>query len=298
MIDLSQKVSQKATYTTESTQLLVTYDVSKVQRDYKFDNVIFAYVGKGLKNISVPGLPPLSLTPEMVIMATTAIDAHVDIPVEKINNPAHCFCLEVSREKVHSIIDKLHESEDMEQLTENSESLSPLQIYEEKGASLVLHNLLSIQQLIESQARFKDRWVNLKIEELILCCLQTNMYQTLITSYDNQRLIDNPLSEVISYIKSNYTTQIDINKLAEKACMSPATFYRRFKQILGVTPNAYIHGERIEKAKLLLGKTTDPIGEIGYQLGYTSPSYFTIQFENHTGFSPSEYKKQQLNELR
>jgi hypothetical protein len=34
MIDLSQKVSQKA-YTTESTQLLVTHDVVNVQRDYK-----------------------------------------------------------------------------------------------------------------------------------------------------------------------------------------------------------------------------------------------------------------------
>lgn len=296
MIDLSQKVSQKETYTTDNTQLLVTYDVAKVQRDYKFDNVIFAYVAKGLKNISIPGLRPFSLTPEMVIMGTTAIEAHVDIPVERTNNPAHCFCLEVSRDKVHSIIHKLHDSEDMEKLTENADNLSPLEIYEGHGASMVMNNLLSMQQLLESEARFKDSWVNLKIEELILCCLQTNMYQTLISSYDNQRLIDNPLSEVISFIKSNYTTQIDINKLAEKACMSPATFYRRFKQSLGVTPNAYIHGERIQKAKHLLDNTSDPIGEIGYQLGYTSPSYFTLQFENHTGISPREYQKNHLKE--
>jgi hypothetical protein len=152
---LSQKVSQKAAYTTDSTQLLATYDVAKVQRDYKFDNVIFAYVDKGLKNISIPGLPPLSLTPEMVIMGTTAIDAHVDIPVEKTNNPAHFFCLEVSREKVHSIIDKLYESDDMEKLTENPENLSHLQIYEGKAASLVLNNLLSIQQFLKARPALK-----------------------------------------------------------------------------------------------------------------------------------------------
>jgi transcriptional regulator GlxA family with amidase domain len=152
-----------------------------------------------------------------------------------------------------------------------------------------------MQQLLESEARFKDRWVNLKIEELVLCCLQTNMYQTLIGSYAQQQLLDNPLSEVISYIKANYTTQIDVSKLAEKACMSPATFYRRFKQSLGVTPIAYIHGERIQKAKQLLEKTNAPISDIGYQLGYTSPSYFTVQFENIAGCSPRAYQKKQLN---
>jgi AraC-like DNA-binding protein len=68
--------------------------------------------------------------------------------------------------------------------------------------------------------------------------------------------------------------------------MESRHLYRRFKQ-MGYTKCLYPWGT-YRKAKHL--KTTDPIGEIGYQLGYTSPSYFTIQFENHTGFSPSEYK--------
>jgi transcriptional regulator GlxA family with amidase domain len=182
----------------------------------------------------------------------------------------------------------------MEKLIEKEGNLSPIEIYDGRGASLVLNNLLSMQQLLQSDARFKDRWVNLKIEELVLCCLQTNMYQTLIGSYAQQQMLDNPLSEVIAFIKANYTTQIDINKLAEKASMSPATFYRHFKKSLGVTPVEYIHGERINKAKHLLNKTNLPIGDIGYQLGYTSPSYFTLQFEKHTDYSPSAYQKKYL----
>lgn len=295
MIDLSHPISQKASFTTDNTQLLVTYDVAKVQRDYAFDNIIFAYVAKGLKNISIPGLKPFSLTPEMVIMGATAIEAHVEIPVEDENNAAHCFCLEVSKDKVHSILDKLYQSEEMEKLTDTPEELAPMEIYQGGGANMVLNNLRGMQQILESEARFKDRWVDLKIEELMLCCLQTNMYQTLMHSYNTSLLVDNPLSEVISFIKANYTTQIDVNKLAAKACMSPATFYRHFKQSLGVTPLEYIHGERIQKAKQLLGKTNAPIGDIGYQLGYTSPSYFTVQFEKHLGCSPREFQKKQLN---
>jgi AraC-like DNA-binding protein len=228
-------------------------------------------------------------------MGATAIEAHVEIPLDKENNPAHCFCLEVSKDKVYAILDKLYESEEMEKITASSDDLSPIEIYQGNGASMVLNNLLSMQQLLESEVRFKDRWVDLKIEELMLCCLQTNMYETLMHSYSNNRLLDNPLAEVINYIKANYTSKIDMNKLAEKACMSPATFYRHFKHSLGVTPLEYIHGERVQKAKQLLAKTDSPIGDIGYQLGYTSPSYFTLQFEKHTGCSPSTFQKKRLN---
>lgn len=295
MIDISTPVSQKDIYTSENTQLLVTYDVTKVQRDYTFDNIIFAYVSKGLKNISIPGLAPLSLTPEMVIMGATPIEAQIEIPFDKDQNATHCFCMEISKEKVYSVLDKLYDSEEFNKLTEADENLSPLEIYRGSGAQMVLGNLISMQSILESDARFKDRWIDVKIEELVLCCLQTNMYQTLINGYTSHRMLDNPLSEVITYIEANFTSQIEVGTLAAKACMSPATFYRHFKQCFGVTPLEFIHGKRIRKAKQLLGKNEITIADIGFQLGYTSPSYFTLQFEKHMACSPRDYQKKQLN---
>ncbi|WP_296622513.1 helix-turn-helix domain-containing protein [Marivirga sp.] len=291
MIDLSHPISQQDIYTTDNTQLLVTYDVAQVKRDYVFDNIIFAYVEKGQKNINIPGLKHFTLMPEMVIMGASPIEAEVDILMDSKNNPAHCFCLEVSKEKVFGILDKIYESEDFEHISEPSEGLNPFNVYVGAGANMVMDNLLSMQKLIESDVRFKDRWVDLKIEELMLCCLQTNMYETLIHSYGNHKMLDNPLSEVIRYIKANYHTKIDVNKLAEKACMSQATFYRHFKRSLGTTPIDYIHGERIAKAKTLLKNRHTSIGNISFQLGYNSPSYFALQFEKHLGCSPREYQK-------
>jgi AraC-like DNA-binding protein len=203
--------------------------------------------------------------------------------------------MEISKDKVHSILDKLYDSDGMENLTEIDEPLAPLEVYQGTGAQMVLNNLVSMQHLLESDARFKDRWVDLKIEELVLCCLQTNMYQMLMNSYSDHRMLDNPLSEVITYIDANFTSQIEVGQLAAKACMSPATFYRHFKQNFGVTPVEFIHGKRIQKAKELLGKNEAPIADIGFQLGYTSPSYFSLQFEKHLGCSPREYQKKQLN---
>jgi AraC-like DNA-binding protein len=295
MIDLSTPVSQKDIYTSDNTQLLVTYDVTKAERDYTFDNIIFAYVAKGLKNISIPGLTPLSLTPEMVIMGATPIEAHVEIPQDKNGNATHCFCLEISKDKVYYILDKLYNSEDFEKLAPVNENFAPLEIYEGRGAQMVLGNLINMQTLLESDARFKDRWLDLKIEELVLCCLQTNLYQTLMNGYSANRMLDNPLSDVIAYIEANFTTKIEVSKLAPRACMSPATFYRHFKQSLGVTPVEFIHGKRIQKAKQLLDKHEAQIADVGFQLGYSSPSYFTVQFEKYLGCSPRDYQKKQLN---
>ncbi len=73
--------------------------------------------------------------------------------------------------------------------------------------------------------------------------------------------------------------------------MSKATFFRQFKHHFGMTPIAYIHAERIREAQKLLNKTDKSITEIGYKLGYTSPSYFASQFEKVAGCSPNVYRK-------
>ena len=44
-------------------------------------------------------------------------------------------------------------------------------------------------------------------------------------------------------------------------------------------------------ASHLLMTTNVPISEIGYRVGYESPSYFTKTFREIFGISPQEYRK-------
>jgi len=37
--------------------------------------------------------------------------------------------------------------------------------------------------------------------------------------------------------------------------------------------------------------TSDPIGEIAFQLGFNYPAYFTKMFKAKTGFSPLMYRR-------
>ncbi|HAS40940.1 MAG TPA: hypothetical protein DCS93_10690 [Microscillaceae bacterium] len=290
MIDFSTPNTQNTTFTANTSQLLASYSVAQENRHYEFDNVVFAYLTKGLKRINIPSLISLDLQPEMVLVGATKISADVTFPETTPENPAMCFCLEVSRESVWKILDKINEAYGIPELIKEEKKLDPSNFYYGESSQKVLHILYEIQQLIIADVAFKDYWIDLKIEELILSCLQTNMRTLLIESYQQNQLADHPLAFAIDYIKHNLHTRIDIKTLADKAHMSKATFFRQFKHHLGMTPINFIHQERIKAAQQMLSRTNKSVSEVGYSLGYTSPSYFATQFEKVTGCSPSAYR--------
>ena len=59
-----------------------------------------------------------------------------------------------------------------------------------------------------------------------------------------------------------------------------------------MTFKKYLLKQRMEKAKYLLEKGEESIGEICSQVGINNPSYFSHLFKLYTGKLPSEYKKE------
>jgi transcriptional regulator GlxA family with amidase domain len=72
--------------------------------------------------------------------------------------------------------------------------------------------------------------------------------------------------------------------------MTRSHFSRVFKERLGVSPQEYIIGARIDLAKQLLRETFLPVGEVGLHAGYQDPFRFAKQFRQRTGQSPSQYR--------
>ncbi|RKR07971.1 AraC family transcriptional regulator [Maribacter vaceletii] len=295
MINFSKLSSQEFVSTVESAELLVSYNVTNESKDYQFDNIVFGHVVNGVKNISVSNHGIFDLHPNMVVMGAAEMSAHVELPETSSIKPATCFTLEISKEKVGKILDKINEDFSMPELMEEEQNLSPVDLYYGSGGQYVLETLKQIQRLMIGNVRFKDYWIDIKIEELILCSLQSNMYRVLIDSYKNNKLLDHPMAYAIKHIKENLSSKVDINTLADKACMSKATFFRQFKHHLGTTPIKFIHEQRMKKAKGLLKNTNKSISVIGYDLGYSSPSYFTLQFERVFNISPLNYRKKTFN---
>ena len=91
------------------------------------------------------------------------------------------------------------------------------------------------------------------------------------------------------------TLHPEINLTREQMCqmcdVSESTLRRLFKTYMGKSIYEFIKETKILYASHLLMTTNVPISEIGYRVGYESPSYFTKTFREIFGVSPQEYRK-------
>ena len=85
--------------------------------------------------------------------------------------------------------------------------------------------------------------------------------------------------------------ELDQKIICSELGVSRALLYNKMRAITGAGAKEYITKIRIEKAKSLMETTTLPIIDIAEMTGFTSQSYFSTAFKNHTGMSPSQYKR-------
>lgn len=102
-----------------------------------------------------------------------------------------------------------------------------------------------------------------------------------------------PLSEQINaakvYIDKNYSSQIRIETLAELCGYSSSHFRKKFFEIYGISPVAYLNQVRVEKAKKLLKSGFYQNEEIAELVGFNSGYYFCRMFKKLTGLTPKQY---------
>jgi AraC-like DNA-binding protein len=87
-------------------------------------------------------------------------------------------------------------------------------------------------------------------------------------------------------------SDFNVEDIAEQFNMSRASFYRKIKGVLNLTPNEYIRVERLKKAAQLLKQDDYKVNEICYMVGFNSPSYFSKCFQQQFGILPKDFQEQ------
>lgn len=102
---------------------------------------------------------------------------------------------------------------------------------------------------------------------------------------------DDRIQKTVSYIRKNLRSHIDIEVLAQMACMSKDHYIRVFKREMGETPMQYITQRKIECAEIMLSTESQSVKIIAASLGFTDHSYFNRLFKKTVGQTPLEYRE-------
>jgi len=84
-----------------------------------------------------------------------------------------------------------------------------------------------------------------------------------------------------------YDQRLTLPDLAAQAGLSVPHFCTEFRRCFGAPPITYLIGRRMRVAAALLRGTAGRIGEIGRQVGYDDPYYFSKHFKAFFGLTPS-----------
>ena len=99
------------------------------------------------------------------------------------------------------------------------------------------------------------------------------------------------IRSVLTYIEAHLDERMPVRKLAASAYVSEKHFFRLFREVTGMTPNAYIHSRRIAKAEQYLERTELPIGAVSSMVGYESASRFIQVFHAMKGKTPVQFRR-------
>jgi AraC-like DNA-binding protein len=114
-------------------------------------------------------------------------------------------------------------------------------------------------------------------------------------------LKDPAVSAAIRAIQRHPEQQWTVATLAEHAHLSRAAFARRFADLTGRTPLAYLTWWRMTIAARLLASTDTPLQMIATRTGYGSEYAFSKAFKRELGLAPSKHRtasRERANLLR
>jgi len=135
---------------------------------------------------------------------------------------------------------------------------------------LVVRNLLLLKKRLAEQAAGQVR------EDVTGIVFATEADNTFYQQF--LAIIEENLSE----------SDLSVEDFTSRLGISRTQLHRKLKALTGHSVNQLVRNMRLQRALALLQHSGQSIAEVGYAVGFSSPSYFTERFREHYGYPPSE----------
>lgn len=182
-------------------------------------------------------------------------------------------------------------------------------LFDEENAAVVLNSLPKFTYLKHSDdPSYESIFQLIKIDaenellgksvalELLMRLLFIQAMRKMTSSGDSvntgwlKGLSDDVIRVAIQKIHSEYIHNWSVEELAQICGISRSGFSAKFRELVGVSPMAYLHNWRMTIAKDKLRHTSQTISEICFEVGYESEASFSAAFKKDFGFSPRAYR--------
>ncbi|MBB3114526.1 AraC-like DNA-binding protein [Paenibacillus phyllosphaerae] len=151
----------------------------------------------------------------------------------------------------------------------------------------VQHTLKSLVLELDGGAEERTSMAHLLISQLLIHIARLAVD---VQRSGADRQTDRYVRAAIQYIHQNYDRDIQAKDIAAHVNLHPVYLQRIFRPSMQQTMAEYLAVVRIEKAKMLLGRTDIPIAEIADYVGLNSRQYFSALFKRLTGVTPAAYR--------
>lgn len=104
-------------------------------------------------------------------------------------------------------------------------------------------------------------------------------------------LADSRMSQIgrsVRWLRSHFTETFQVEKLAEIAGMSVTSLHRHFRMVTSLTPIQYQKQLRLHAARSRLMAKREEVADVGYAVGYDSPSQFSREYRRMFGKTPGQ----------
>jgi len=124
--------------------------------------------------------------------------------------------------------------------------------------------------------------------------IRNTLFQAALYEFDQvQRPASDRLeSRLRRYLQNHLAETLSLDDLAKAVGMTKYHFVRKFRELSGLPPMAYLRRMRVSAAETLLLNTALPLKAIAPQIGFSDEYHLSRVFRKENGLSPSQFRRE------